>query len=157
MSCNYSINDDHLSFSNNPFSLSPSHFPRIRIIQRLCESHFILGFILEATLKNPAGLKTYSTLLRPRRTQLFHRGTTKYFYSPLVVQVGQLPSVSLLRGGDMKRSNSAPMIPEMLEAVELKPPLVNSLFSRRGLSTSNVSLPGDIVRPELSPHRQVIE
>ena len=55
----------------------------------------------------------------------------------------------------MKRSNSAPMIPEMIEAVELKPPTVNSLFSRRGLSTSNVSLPGDIARPELSPRRQV--
>ena len=77
-------------------------------------------------------------------------------YTPLV-HVGRLPRLVAWPStlADMKRSNSAPMIPEMIETVELKPPTVNSLFSRRGLSTSNVSLPGDIVRPELSPRRQV--
>jgi len=48
----------------------------------------------------------------------------------------------------MKRSNSAPMIPDL-------EPLPPSLQIRRGLSTSNVSLPGDIARPEISPRRPV--
>lgn len=52
----------------------------------------------------------------------------------------------------MKRSNSAPMIPDL---EDLNKPLPPSLQSRRGLSTSNVSLPGDFARPEFSPRKPV--
>ena len=55
----------------------------------------------------------------------------------------------------MKRSTSAPMIPELLE--QQKSPLVGvSLQHRRGISTSNVSLPCDFaMKVEISPRRQV--
>ena len=63
---------------------------------------------------------------------------------------------------EMKRSNSVPE----LAGLRLKPPppLVTSstsssatnLQGKRGLSTSNVSLPGDFARPEYSPRRQQV-
>ena len=59
----------------------------------------------------------------------------------------------------MKRSSSAPSVAKLPQ--ELKPvtiPTSNlSVMSRSGLSASNISLPGDYIRPapELSPKRQV--
>lgn len=57
----------------------------------------------------------------------------------------------------MKRSSSAPNVPELLAKSELKPVVQTNLglINKRGLSSSNISLPGDIARPELSPRRQV--
>lgn len=81
----------------------------------------------------------------------------------------------------MKRSSSAPMIPEMVKEAIMKPSGMAgvgaggssqpsggqgagaaslSLQRRRGLSGSNVSLPGELARapfsgPEFSPRRQV--
>ena len=53
----------------------------------------------------------------------------------------------------MKRSSSAPMIPELLDP---KPSHLHaSLQSRRGLSASNMSLPGDYGKLEFSPRKQV--
>ncbi len=59
----------------------------------------------------------------------------------------------------MKRSSSAPNVAKLSQ--ELKPVTIQTtnlrVMNKTGLSASNISLPGDSIRPppELSPKRQV--